>query len=117
MIADYLNRIRQPFNVNHIAQTAAVSALADDSFLTRSVLANKNGLSQLSKGFDKLHLSYIESFANFIALKVDNAPDTYQKLLAKGFIVRPVEMDNYLRVSVGTLKENNAFLEALKSVL
>ncbi len=117
MIADYLNRIRQPFNVNHIAQTAAISALADDSFLTRSVLANKNGLIQLSKGFDKLQLSYIESFANFIALKVDNATDTYQKLLAKGFIVRPVEMENYLRVSVGTLKENNDFLEALKSVL
>jgi histidinol-phosphate aminotransferase len=117
MIADYLNRIRQPFNVNHIAQTAAISALADDSFLTRSVLANKNGLIQLSKRFDKLQLSYIESFANFIALKVDNATDTYQKLLAKGFIVRPVEMENYLRVSVGTLKENNDFLEALKSVL
>ncbi|BBB23804.1 histidinol-phosphate aminotransferase [Isorropodon fossajaponicum endosymbiont JTNG4] len=116
-IADYLNRIRQPFNVNHIAQIAAISALADDSFLTRSVFANKNGLIQLSKGFDELQLSYIKSFANFIALKVDNATDIYQKLLTKGFIVRPVEMENYLRVSVGTLKENNDFLEALKSVL
>ncbi|ABL02374.1 aminotransferase [Candidatus Ruthia magnifica str. Cm (Calyptogena magnifica)] len=116
-IADYLNRIRQPFNVNHIAQTAAISALADDSFLTKSVLANKNGLIQLSKGLDELKLSYIKSFANFIALKVDNATDTYQKLLIKGFIVRPVEMGNYLRVSVGTLKENNDFLKALKSIL
>ncbi len=116
-MADYLNRIRQPFNVNHIAQIAAISALTDDSFLTRSILANKNGLIQLSKGFDELQLSYIKSFANFIALKVDNATDIYQKLLTKGFIVRPVEMKNYLRVSVGTLKENNNFLEALKSVL
>ncbi|BBB22611.1 histidinol-phosphate aminotransferase [Abyssogena phaseoliformis symbiont OG214] len=116
-IADYLNRIRQPFNVNHIAQIAAISALADDSFLTRSILANKNGLIQLSKGLDELQLSYIKSFANFIALKVDDAADIYQKLLTKGFIVRPVEMENYLRVSIGTLKENNDFLEALKSVL
>jgi len=116
-IADYLNRIRQPFNVNYVAQIAATAALADEAFLVRSVVANKNGLLQLSQGFDKLDLSYIPSSANFVAVKVNDAIKIYQKLLEKGFIVRPVEMQNYLRVSVGTQIENEEFLDALKSVL
>ena len=116
-VADYLNRIRQPFNVNHIAQNAAIAALADGAFLVRSVSANKNGLLQLSQGFDHLRLSYIPSHANFVSVKVKDAGATYQKLLEKGFIVRPVEMKGYLRVSVGTRNENEEFLSALKSVL
>ncbi len=116
-IADYLNRIRQPFNVNHVAQSAAIAAIADEGFLVRSVVANKNGLLQLSQGFKGLGLSYIPSYANFIAVKVKDAGATYQKLLEKGFIVRPVEMKGYLRVSVGTRNENEEFLDALKSVL
>ncbi len=116
-IADYINRIRQPFNVNHIAQVAAVSALGDQSHLLRSVLANKNGLKQLAAGFDQLGLSYIPSSANFIAVKVADSAWIYTQLLALGFIVRPVEMDNYLRVSIGTAREISDFLEALKSIL
>ena len=116
-IADYLNRIRQPFNVNHIAQSAATAAIFDEAFLVRSVIANKNGLLQLSQGFKRLGLSYIPSHANFIAVKVTDAGVIYQKLLEKGFIVRPVEMQGYLRVSVGTRNENETFLDALKSVL
>ncbi len=116
-IGDYLNRIRQPFNVNHIAQTAAIAALADVNFLQTAVRANKSGLLQLSQGFEKLGLSYIPSSANFVAVKVDNATEIYQKLLAKGFIVRPVEMPHYLRVSVGTIKQNQRFIKALKLVL
>lgn len=117
MIADYLNRIRQPFNVNHIAQSAAVAAIADKGFLARSVAANKNGLLQLSQGFNRLGLSYIPSYANFISVAVSDAGKTYQKLLEKGFIVRPVEMQNYLRISVGTRNENEVFLDTLKSIL
>ncbi len=116
-IADYLNRIRQPFNVNHIAQSAAVAAIADEGFLARSIIANKNGLLQLSQGFDRLGLSYIPSHANFVSVKVADAGKTYQKLLERGFIVRPVEMKSYLRVSVGTRNENEEFIGALKSVL
>ena len=116
-IADYLNRIRQPFNVNHVAQSAAVASLNDEAFLARSITANKNGLAQLAKGFDKLGLAYIESAANFISVQVADAAKLYQQLLEKGFIVRPVEMQNYLRVSVGTQHENEDFLEALESLL
>ena len=116
-VADYLNRIRQPFNVNSIAQAAAVASLADEAYLVRSVAANKYGLIQLSQGFDRLGVPYIPSFANFIAIKVDSPNEIYQKLLEQGFIVRPVEMSGYLRVSVGTKNENEAFLSALKLVL
>ncbi len=116
-IADYLNRIRQPFNVNHLAQTAAIAALQDSDFLNKAIVANQQGLLQLSQGFEKLGLSYIPSFANFIAIKVNDATEVYQKLLQKGFIVRLVEMENYLRVSVGTIEENNKFLQTLKTVL
>ncbi len=116
-VADYLNRIRQPFNVNHVAQSAAMAALDDEAFLARSVSANKIGLKQLSDGFAKLSLSYIESSANFVSVKVSDANGLYQKLLEKGFIVRPVEMKNYLRVSVGTQHENQDFLDALGAVL
>ncbi|MDC9714553.1 MAG: histidinol-phosphate transaminase [Gammaproteobacteria bacterium] len=116
-IADYLNRVRQPFNVNHIAQNAAIAALADMDFLQKSISLNQQGLLQLAAGFDKLDLSYIPSFANFIAIKVSDASVVYQQLLEQGFIVRPVEMENYLRVSVGTKNENEAFLNTLKSIL
>jgi histidinol-phosphate aminotransferase len=116
-MADYLNRIRQPFNVNYIAQSAAIAALADGEFLTHSVAKNKQGLLQLATGFDELDLSYIPSFANFITVKVRDAGVVYQQLLESGFIVRPVEMQNYLRVSVGTKNENKVFLDTLKSLL
>ncbi|VVH64241.1 Biosynthetic Aromatic amino acid aminotransferase beta (EC [uncultured Gammaproteobacteria bacterium] len=116
-IADYLNRIRQPFNVNQIAQSAAIAALADEDFLQESIVSNKQGLLQLSNEFEALGLSYIPSSANFIAVKVDKPNMVYQALLKKGFIVRPVEMEGYLRVSVGTKNENKKFLIALKSIL
>lgn len=116
-IADYLNRIRQPFNVNQIAQSAAIAVLNDKDFIAQSVRENKNGLLQLAKGFDELGLSYIPSFANFIALKVNDAGALYQQLLEQGFIVRVVEMPNYIRVSVGTKNENAMFLDALKLAL
>ncbi|RUA06426.1 MAG: histidinol-phosphate transaminase [Gammaproteobacteria bacterium] len=115
-IADYLNRIRQPFNVNHIAQSAAIAALSDKEFIVQSVHDNKNGLLQLAKGFDELGLSYIPSSANFITLAVGDTGAIYQQLLEKGFIVRPVEVPNHIRVTVGTKNENVALLNALKSL-
>ncbi|KAA0453502.1 MAG: histidinol-phosphate transaminase [Candidatus Thioglobus sp.] len=116
-IADYLNRIRQPFNVNNIAQSAAIAALKDGEFMRKSVAQNQSGLSQLAQGFDELGLEYIPSSANFIALKVTDAKGLYHQLLQRGFIVRLVEMPNYIRVSVGTKNENGLFLNALKLCL
>ena len=116
-IADYINRVREPFNVNHVAQSAAIAALADDEYLQTSIKVNNAGVKQLEAGFAKLGLTFIASSANFVAVEVVNASDTFEKLLREGVIVRPVEMPNYLRVSVGTEDENTRLLEALETVL
>jgi histidinol-phosphate aminotransferase len=116
-IADYINRVREPFNVNHVAQSAAIAALADDEYLQKSIGVNNAGIKQLEAGFAKLGLTFIASSANFVAVEVGNASDIFEKLLTEGVIVRPVEMPNYLRVSVGTEAENARLLKALEAVL
>lgn len=116
-IADYINRIRPPFNVNTIGQIAAISALSDSDYLQKTIINNKNGMQQLESGFKKMGLSYIPSAANFIAFKVENANNIFNKLLQRGLIVRPVEMDNYIRVSIGTKQENKYFINELKKLL
>ena len=78
---------------------------------------NDTGLRQLEKGFNRLKLSYIPSHANFIAVKFSNAMEIYNNLLKEGVIVRPVEMDNFLRISIGTSEENSYFLQALEKIL
>ena len=119
-IADMMNRVRQPFNVNSVAQAAAVASLADDDFVERSYALNQAGMAQLKQGFDQLGLSYIPSFANFISVKVGDAATINQKLLQNGVIVRPVanyEMPEYLRVSIGLFSENAKFLGVLAKIL
>ena len=117
IIADFINRVREPFNVNHTAQVAAICALSDLDYLEESKKANNNGLRQLESGFKKLKLSYIPSHANFIAVKFSNAMKIYNDLLKEGVIVRPVEMDNFLRISIGTTEENTYLLRALEKIL
>lgn len=119
-IADLMNRVRQPFNVNSIAQAAAVASLADDDFVERSYALNQAGMLQLTQGFNKLGLEYIPSFANFVSFKVSNAATVNQQLLQSGVIVRPIanyEMPDYLRVSIGLFSENARFLEVLEQIL
>ena len=119
-VADMLNRVRQPFNVNSIAQAAAVASLADEDFVARSYALNQAGMAQLTHGFSQLALDYIPSHANFISFKVKNAAEVNKKLLQNGVIVRPIanyEMPDYLRVSIGLFSENARFLEVLKNIL
>ena len=119
-VADVLNRVRQPFNVNSIAQAAAIASLADDDFVARSYAANQAGMVQLTQGFKQLGLEYIPSFANFVSFKVANAAQVNQRLLKNGVIVRPIanyEMPEYLRVSIGLFSENVRFLEVLEKIL
>ena len=117
LIADFINRVREPFNVNYTAQVAAIAALSDGKHLNDSVEINTNGYEQLTSGFDALKLNYIPSHANFIAVEFNNAMNIYNDLLKEGVIVRPVEMKGYLRISIGTSNENNHLLSALKKVL
>ncbi len=119
-IADMMNRVRQPFNVNSVAQAAAVASLNDDDFVERSYALNRAGMLQLTQGFDTLGLQYIPSFGNFVSVRVGNAAAINRGLLQQGVIVRPVanyEMPEYLRVSVGLFQENARFLNVLENLL
>ncbi|MEY3997056.1 MAG: hypothetical protein RL344_1399 [Pseudomonadota bacterium] len=120
-ITDVLNRIRQPFNVNSLAQAAAIAAIQDDDFLQRSQLINSVGYTQLTQACERLNLKYIPSKANFILIHLgEHAQTVNQSLLKQGIIVRPVAsygLPNYLRVSIGLDCENAAFITALETCL
>lgn len=120
-VADALNRVRQPFNVNSLALVAAEVALADQSYLDEGIQLNARGMTQLISAFKELKLTYIPSVGNFICVNVGkDAMAVYDRLLHEGVIVRPVanyEMPEYLRITVGTQKENELFINALKKVL
>lgn len=117
-VTDYLNRIRQPFNVNHLAMVAGVAALQDEDFIEKSRVTNKAGMAQLEAGFKALGLNYVSSRANFLLVDVQADPaQTFNALLKEGVIVRPVGIANHLRVSIGTEAENAKFLTALAKVL
>ena len=120
-VADLLNRVRQPFNVNSFALSAAAAVLSDDAYLARSKQVNSDGMTQLEQGFKTLGLNFIPSVGNFISADVGQpAGPVYQALLERGVIVRPVAnygMPNHLRVSIGLKAENQALLDALGAVL
>lgn len=120
-VAGLLNRVRQPFNVNLVAQAAALAALDDAAHLASCVRANHAGMQQLVAGFERLGLSYIESVGNFIAVDTGRSgPEVYQQLLREGVIVRPVAnygMPRHLRITVGKPQENERLLDALRKVL
>lgn len=120
-IADVLNRIRQPFNVNAAGQAAALAALGDTDFIEDSRSLNTSGLAQLAEGLEKLGLEYIPSVANFLSFRAGpDAQALYENLLREGVIVRPLggyAMPEHLRVSTGLPEENERFLDALRKVL
>jgi len=121
VIADVLNRVRQPFNVNSLALAAACAALDDVDYLLASRKANDAGMLQLETGFRQLGLEWIPSRGNFIAVDFarDAAPIN-QALLREGVIVRPMAgygMPTFLRISIGTEQENARFLDVLRQVL
>lgn len=119
-LTDLLNRVRQPFNVNSLAQAAAVAALADADYLARSYELNRAGMRALTEAFAALGLPYIESRGNFVLVQVGAGVRVYQALLERGVIVRPVGsygLPEWLRVSIGLPEENAAFLAALPAAL
>lgn len=119
-VADLMNRIRQPFNVNTVAQAGAIACLADEDYVARSRKLNDEGLRQIVAGFGRLGLAHIPSYGNFVCVRVGEAGTIYRQLLERGVIVRPVggyAMPEWLRVSIGLPAENERFLEALSDVL
>jgi len=119
-VADILNRVRQPFNVNSLALAAATAALDDMEFVARSFAGNLQGMRQIEEGARGLGLDFIASHGNFISVKVGKAGEIYKRLLKRGVIVRPVggyELPEHLRVTIGTAQENERFLAALAASL
>jgi histidinol-phosphate aminotransferase len=123
-VTDLMNRIRQPFNVNSLAQAAAIAALNDKEFLAKGARNNAEGYKQMTAAFDELGLEYVPSFGNFVLVRVgadDGAGARVNlALLKQGVIVRPVAaygLPQWLRVSIGLPQENAIFVEALKKAL
>jgi histidinol-phosphate aminotransferase len=123
-VTDLMNRIRQPFNVNSLAQAAAIAALNDKEFLAKGARNNAEGYKQMTAAFDELGLEYVPSFGNFVLVRVgadDGAGARVNlALLKQGVIVRPVAaygLPQWLRVSIGLPQENAVFVEALKKAL
>jgi histidinol-phosphate aminotransferase len=123
-ITDLLNRVRQPFNVNSLAQAAASAALFDDDFLQESRRVNDEGLAFLGQAMKEFALETIPSKGNFLLVKIGSAPDAgtamFKALLARGVITRPVanyDLPQWLRISVGTKRENEACVNAMRGVL
>ena len=129
-IANLMNRVRPPFNVNSFALAAAVATLKDEEYVAESKAINDQGMSYLTQTFDELDLPYIPSVGNFVSFEIPkqangeptniSAAQVNDQLLAAGVIIRLVanyEMPNHLRVSIGTPKENEIFISKLKKIL
>jgi len=119
-VADLMNRVRQPFNVNSISLAGAAAGLEDREFVRASFELNQSGMRRITQGLEALGLTYIPSFGNFVSFRVKDAPGVFSRLLARGVIVRPIAsygMPDYLRVTIGLESENERFLEALRPSL
>ena len=119
-IADLMNRVRQPFNVNNLAIAAAVAALDDHPFVAESYELNRRGMEQIIAGLKRLGLEHIPSHGNFVTFKAGDGAAVNQKLLKQGVIVRPIGgygLPEWLRVTIGRESENARFLEALDKAL
>jgi len=115
-----LEKIRQPFNVNAIAQAAALAALDDDSHAQRTKRVTARGLKLYSRTFKKMGLEFVPSSANFILVRVGDGQNVFNELQKRGVIVRPMasyQLPEWIRISIGTPKQNERCLEGLKSIL
>lgn len=120
-IIQYMNRTRQPFNVNSIAQIAAIASLEDKEHIARSQLLVSEGKQFLYRNLGLMGLDYVRSDTNFILIDVKKSGrEVFEEMLKKGVIVRDMDaykLYNYIRVTIGTMAENRRFIKALKEVL
>lgn len=120
-IIDHLNRLREPFNVNSLAQAAAVACLKDKSYYRGIAKSVEEERVYLYKSLESMDVSYEASFTNFILIKVvGDSSFAARELLKRGIIVRDMKvwgLDHYIRVTIGSQKENRLFIRTLKEVL
>jgi histidinol-phosphate aminotransferase len=119
-MAALLDRVRQPFNVNAVAQAAAAAALDDRKFVRMCVRETRKGLRRLEGAFADLGLEFVPSQANFVLVKVGDGAAVFEALQRLGVIVRPLkiyELPEWIRVTCGTAEQNERFLTELAKVL
>jgi histidinol-phosphate aminotransferase len=120
-VIDYMNRVRQPFNANTLAQVAATAALGDSEFVSRTLKVISEGLIYLYKSLDDMDLEYVPTHTNFFLIKVPGGgKEVYERMLRRGVIVRSMDsygLEDYIRINVGLPRENERFVKTLKAVL
>jgi histidinol-phosphate aminotransferase len=117
---DFMNRVRQPFNVNAAAQWAALAALADEQHVIKSLKVNREGMDYLTKEIARLGLELVPSEANFILVRVGNGRELFERLLRQGIVVRAMgeyDLPEHVRVTVGRKEENTRFIRELESII
>ena len=115
-----LEKVRQPFNINAVAQAAALAALDDTAHLEKTRRINARGLKLYTRTFRKLGLEFVPSGANFILVRVGDGARVFLELQKRGIIVRPMagyQLPEWIRISIGTPKENRRCLDALKDIV
>lgn len=120
-IATEMGKIKGAFNVNKLAQAAAIGALDDQEHLVRTVKLNNNSLRMMEQYFEKKNLEYIKSNANFVFVNTNmDSNEVFEKLMQKGIIIRPGflwKWNNWIRVSTGTLEQTTKFIECFDGLL
>ena len=119
-LIELMHRVRQPFNVNALAQIGARAALEDDEHVRRTLALNREGKAFLERGLTELGLACVPSAANFLLVRVGRAARIYDALLRRGVIVRPMDVygfPEHLRITVGRVEENQRCLEAMTAVV
>lgn len=119
-LVDAMNRVRQPFNVNTLAQVGALAALDDDAHVEASRACNREGMAYLTDELQRLGLGVVPSWANFVLVRVGAGAALYDALLRRGVIVRPMGgygFPDHLRISIGTAAENRRCVEAMAACL
>jgi histidinol-phosphate aminotransferase len=119
-VAALLQKARQPFNVNAIAQAGALAALADVDHIEKTRAVNLAGMAFYEKAFSARSLEYVPSYANFLLVKTGNGDQVFREMLKQGVIIRAMssyKLPDWVRISIGTEKQNHRCLEVLDNVL
>lgn len=119
-IISVLDKARQPFNVNSVAQAAALAAFDDKQHVERSLEANKNGIDFITDRLKQMNIEYVPTATNFLLIKTGNSKKIFDRFLKKGIIIRPMDaygLRQYIRVTIGLPEHNEIFVEELKNIL
>jgi histidinol-phosphate aminotransferase len=119
-LINVLQRTRQPFNINSIAQAGALAGLLDDEHQSKTKAITDEGRIFLQDSFKAMGLDYIPSFANFVLVKVGDGNQVFAKMMDQGVIVRAMaayKLPEWVRISIGTMEQNRRCIDVLKSVL